>query len=387
MSVKSRYFENPYARTDTPLPKVHLDTHSGLTKCLERLIRKYPPSKVSPFGGLYYGAASVSYLFHSLSFHYPDLIIAEKDLEYWQKAYLHLLQKYTQEFHNPRPSHCGVGDDKLTLLALEAATTTNENSLKDLCNWARTIIEDEKHNSKQASNEWLYGRAGYLYLLRLAASGFKENASITDLVNQAASVVIETILAAPRPWTWHGSSYIGGVHGTIGIIVQIVLTNPSYADRVRDDLKQVLDLQNSLNGNWPSSLESENNDRLVQFCHGATGVVHSLIRLRPYFPDLQERIDAAIETGRQCIWERGILTKEPCLCHGTTGSALTLDQPRRQVMVSYTTEDRIKRKITQKVMEPAQDGEGLWTGIAGRAWAWAVVDKGLASTFLGYDDV
>jgi len=38
-------------------------------------------------------------------------------------------------------------------------------------------------------------------------------------------------------------------------------------------------------------------------------------------------------------------------------------------------------------VEPSDDGEGLWTGIAGRAWAWAILDKGLPVTFLGYDDV
>ena len=384
---ETRYFGNPYARPGASLPHFKLDARSELETCLERLIRRYPPSKVSPSGGLYYGAASVACLLYSLSTHYPGLTISGKDLTHWLKAYLNVPQRYARQFHKPGPSHCGVGDDTLSLLALEAMISRNENAVKDLCSWAQAISEDGGPSGKQASNEWLYGRAGYLYLLRLAWSPFKDNTTITELISETISSVIETIIASPRPWIWHGKAYIGTVHGTIGIITQVVLSDPSYADRVLRDLEEVLSLQNKENGNWPSSLESGNSDRLVQFCHGATGVVHSLIRLRPYFPRIQEQIDAAIESGRNCVWEKGILTKESCMCHGTTGSALVLDEARRGALLGYTTEDHIKSWVNQRVVEPSDDGEGLWTGIAGRAWAWAIADKNLPVTFLGYDDV
>ncbi len=384
---RARYFQNPHALPGASLPDIKLDAHSELIACLELIIRRYPPSKVSPSGGLYYGAASVVYLLYSLSTHYQELTIAEKDLSHWLRAYLAVPQKCTREFHKPRPSRCGVGDDMLSLLALEAIILRNENAAKDLCHWAQVILEDERHSRKQASNEWLYGRAGYLYLLRLVRSSFRDHATITELINTTISSTIKTIVASPRPWIWHGSAYVGAAHGTIGIITQVVLSDPSYADRVIQDLEEVLSLQNRENGNWLSSLESGNSDRLVQFCHGATGVVHSLVRLRPHFPGIQERIDAAIDSGRNCIWKRGILTKESCLCHGTTGSALALDEARREAFLGYTTEDYITSMIRSPTVEPSDDGEGLWTGIAGRAWAWVIVDKSLPVTFLGYDDV
>lgn len=39
------------------------------------------------------------------------------------------------------------------------------------------------------------------------------------------------------------------------------------------------------------------------------------------------------------------------------------------------------------LMERSEDPASLWTGEAGRAWAWAVADKGLEKRLLGYNDV
>jgi len=126
-------------------------------------------------------------------------------------------------------------------------------------------------------------------------------------------------LEAPRPWKWHGKAYLGAVHGAFGIITQIVLTNPDrYAPKVEAELAVLLSYQFE-EGNFPSSIPP-GHDRLVQVCHGAPGVISCLVSIRQYFPNLREKIDTAIRKGRQCIWDRGLLTKEPCLCHGKTAS-------------------------------------------------------------------
>jgi hypothetical protein len=39
------------------------------------------------------------------------------------------------------------------------------------------------------------------------------------------------------------------------------------------------------------------------------------------------------------------------------------------------------------LMERSDDRASLWTGEAGRAWAWAIADKGLEKRLLGYNDV
>lgn len=167
----------------------------------------------------------------------------------------------------------------------------------------------------QSENELLYGRAGYLYLLRLVKASFMDDPKTLALITDTQDDVVDAILDSPRPWKWQGKVYIGAVHGAIGIITQIVLCNPQkYAPKLETDLAVLLTYQFE-SGNFPSSVPVE-KDRLVQICHGAPGVVVSLNSIKQYFPALLEKIDKAIVKARQCIWERGLLTKEPCQCHG-----------------------------------------------------------------------
>jgi hypothetical protein len=39
------------------------------------------------------------------------------------------------------------------------------------------------------------------------------------------------------------------------------------------------------------------------------------------------------------------------------------------------------------LMDRSDDPASLWTGEAGRAWAWAIADKDLEKRLLGYNDV
>jgi len=122
-------------------------------------------------------------------------------------------------------------------------------------------------------------------------------------------------------------------------------------------------------------------------CHGAPGVIISLLSIRQFFPKLTDKIDKCIARGRECVLERGLLTKEPCLCHGISGNALALEQDDCEHFLSFTTGHEIKAMDKEGMMEESNDPASLWTGEAGRAWAWAVVDKGLEKRLLGYNDV
>lgn len=190
---------------------------------------------------------------------------------------------------------------------------------RDLCEYSAEVLDEE------SEDEWLYGRAGYLYLLRLVKASFAEDAEVSRLITDTQEEVIDTVLASPRPWKWHGKAYVGAVHGAFGIMTQIVLTNPKkYAEKLEMELAVLLTYQYD-SGNFPSSIPPE-RDRLVQFCHGAPGVVISLLSIKEYFPTLKDKIDQAIQKGRECILERGLLTKEPCLCHGKLAGHATLDE-------------------------------------------------------------
>ena len=363
-----------------------------LIASLERLVQNFPPNFLQPHGGFFYGPTSIALLFFTLSKHYPDdLKIFNRSLQAWFTAYFSSLPDPLRSgsgsdgHHLSSSNHCGVMEDQLSHLSLQAAAYSDKQAANKLCDLATIAL------TPGVSDEWLYGRAGFLYHLRLAKSGFPGNnpdhRKILDRINHAAQAVITAILDAPQPWSWHGKVYVGAVHGIIGIITQVVLTEPAQAARVERLLDSLLRTQYGESGNWPSSLPA-GRDRLVQVCHGAPGVVVSLVGIRKYFPGLDGRIGEAVATGREVIKRRGLLLgKEPCLCHGVSGNALALGEGDLEEFLAYAVEERFEQLIEARTMEPSSHPDGLWTGEAGRAWACAVADKGLARGLLGYNDL
>ena len=264
---------------------------------------------MKPGGGLYRGPISVAYTLMILQQLYPEQEVEGLSIGHWSTAYLKAAQEHISEYPGPKPGRCGITDDIMCMLAIGAGSSKDPDMVADLCDYASEVIDPE------TENEFLYGRAGYLYLLRLVKASFEDQEETLQLISDTQDDVVDAILDSPRPWKWRGKAYLGAMHGVIGIITQCVLTNPKrYAPKFEADLAVLLTYQFD-SGNWPSSVPVE-RDRLVQVCHGAPGVVISLLSIREYFPNLKERIDRAIQKGRDDILERGLLTKEPCMCHG-----------------------------------------------------------------------
>lgn len=251
----------------------------------------------------------MAYTFLVLQQMYSDLVIEGHALGTWSAAYLKQAQDNIASYPGPQVGKCGIMDDILALLAIGAASSKDADMVRELCDYSAEVLDPE------SENEFLFGRAGYLYLLRMVKASFVDDPKTLQLITDNQEDVIDAILDSPRPWKWHGKVYIGAVHGAVGIITQIVLTNPKkYAEKLEAELAVLLTYQYD-SGNFPSSVPPE-RDRLVQVCHGAPGVIVSLLSIKEYFPSLKEKIEKAIAKGRECILERGLLTKEPCLCHG-----------------------------------------------------------------------
>lgn len=277
----------------------------------------HPPAALRPSGGLFKGPISVAYTFLVLQQIYPDLEIVDHKLGTWSAAYLKQAQDNISKYPGPTVGKCGIMDDIMALLAIGAASSKDGDMVRSLIDYSAEVIDPD------TENEHLYGRAGYLYLLRLVKASFVDDPATLQLITDTQDDVIDAIMESPRPWKWHGKAYVGAIHGTMGIITQIVLTDPGkYASRLEAELAVCLTYQYE-SGNFPSSVPPE-RDRLVQVCHGAPGVVISLLSVKEYFPNLREKIDKAIVKGRECILERGLLTKEPCLCHGKSSSLTSL---------------------------------------------------------------
>jgi len=317
--------DQPYLTMGSPKLPTIADAGYELRAALDKIVTKYPPRShytQDALHGLWSGPTGIAYMLLRVSVHHPNLSIYDHPAIYWAREYL----ARGSRGHTLRlgPHGCGIADEKLAYEAVTCAVTGDLADVRQFVSSVAQIMPVEDY-----PDEMLYGRAGTLYLLRLVRHWVTGS---NRLVEPAIYEISNTILNRGPPWKWHDRRYLGAVHGEIGIITQLVLTTPSLAPRLQPALRQLLNMQQD-DGNWPSSEESGAGGRLVQFCHGAPGFVFSLIALRPHFPDLRNRFDDAIERARECIEDRGLLKKEPSLCHGIFGNALYVvpekTKPRR----------------------------------------------------------
>ncbi|OAP65490.1 hypothetical protein AYL99_01462 [Fonsecaea erecta] len=389
MASSGRHFPS-HKSPSSSVANANANAYEELLASLTRINTYNPPVQTCSTGwtfhGLYYGPTSVAYLFFRLSHLYPDLVFKGQSLLDWAQAYLDLGQsRGRRESVGVDANHCGIGNEVLAQLAIRAAMEQDPSLVQELCSHEPVI------NGSGGSDEWLYGRAGYLYHLRLARSSFGEGSKASDLIETTIRKTIRRIWASKQPWTWHGKPYVGAAHGTLGILCQLVLSAPSCAQTVEPLLSWLLETVQLPSGNFPSSLPSTGgSDKLVQFCHGAPGAVLALRPLRRHFPpSLQVLVDAAVTAAQKDVWERGLLTKPPCLCHGIAGNALALDDESEfQHFLNCMSTEALES--IGWLNEAGRDDHfvGLYTGEAGRAWAWAVADRGLEEKpCIGFNDL
>lgn len=320
---KSATMAQAYLPNTKPLQPLKADTDALLKQSLEEIIQKNPQQdkyEADDLLGIAAGPTGLAYFFLRMSQTHPDLQIQGHGCIYWAEKYI-AGDRGALEIQD---KNCGFVCEKLAYEAVKASITKDEKDVAAfLSNIPRIIAKTPEGGEDPFPSEMLYGRAAVLYLLRAIRKSVPGSA---DSVNEAISKICQKILDtkdnSKGEWLWNGKRYYGAPHGDIGIITQIVLSEPSLAPKLKDRLERLLDLQNE-SGNWSDTDEvREDSYRRVQFCHGAPGFTFSLQSLRPYYPDLHERFDKAIERGREVTWDRGILVKEPSLCHGLFGNGL-----------------------------------------------------------------
>ncbi len=106
--------------------------------------------------------------------------------------------------------------------------------------------------------------------------------------------------------------YIGAAHGLSGILY-VLLLSLQFLSRahllalVKASIDR-LAVEQLESGNFRSS-RGNNTDRLVQFCHGAPGVVHLYLKAAEVF---SSDSDKYLRIARKCcdvIWRAGVLKK------------------------------------------------------------------------------
>lgn len=195
--------------------------------------------------------------------------------------------------------------------------------------------------------EVLYGRAGYLYAL-LFVRAHTPDSAVHQRLRPAVQAVVAHLLAEgrrggtprlPLAYSWHGKQYLGGAHGVAGILLMLLQAHelfPAAGLLPEPALVLVLATVDALlehwtfpSGNLRSSVESSSRDKLVQWCHGAPGMMHLLLAARRACADIGdpnrgERYLTAAFQAADVIFARGLLAKGVGLCHGICGGAFCL---------------------------------------------------------------
>lgn len=286
------------------------DPERRLTDALEAIVARLPPAQdylAERASGLWAGPTGFAYLFLHVSSVHPHLEVAGHHALAWASRYMGGARGDVRL----DPGRSGIGSERLAYDAVQACIA------RDLAGAESFVANIPAVLAGGSPDELLQGRAGTLYMLRMVRHWVPESAPV---IESAVRSITDSILEHGPDWEWHGKPYLGAVHGDIGIVTQLVLTTPSLAGQLEGKVDRLLGMQLP-DGNWPSSA-GRTGTSLVQFCHGAPGFLHSLVSLRPYYPNLQHKIDEAIERGRRCVWREGLLRKEPSICHGVFGNAL-----------------------------------------------------------------
>lgn len=190
--------------------------------------------------------------------------------------------------------------------------------------------------------EVLYGRAGYLYSLLWVEQALGPGTISRGVIREVVSHLLSQGLEGARRfdgarrfglmYSWHGKNYLGAAHGLCGIVYVLLHCLPVVreVDPSGGGLAAVKTACDALagsllpSGNLPSSLGSKGEDRLVQWCHGAPGLIPTMVKAEQALGDGGGRYLAAAREAAQAVWSRGLLRKGVGLCHGISGNGYAL---------------------------------------------------------------
>eukprot|EP00439_Symbiodinium_sp_Y106_P023764 s2596_g2.t3 len=235
--------------------------------------------------------------------------------------------------------------------------------------------------------EVLYGRCGFLCVILFLRKYLGDPQLLAGPATELVRQVVESGQRHAREgwplyYEWHDKCYLGGAHGIAGILhilvqlpKELAAAGSDVANLICRSADKLLDGQ-FVSGNLPSSVGSD-RDRLVQFCHGATGAVPLMLRLANVYKQ-PRYLQHAQELGH-VIWRRGLLsTKGLGLCHGTPGNGFALlalyRQTQDEVWLNRALHFAVFACDRQEDLSQLADRPySLFEGLAGAACFWGSV--------------
>ena len=187
-------------------------------------------------------------------------------------------------------------------------------------------------------------------------------------------------------WLWQSQvfgpkrHYYGACHGITGnanILLQGVDLLPNgYTEMIIKRTVSTLTSsvkQESNLANWMLCTKPNINKLLVQWCHGAAGVVTAMSRTPTIDCHESQQLEQLLEQTGELVWQAGPLVKGANICHGTSGNGYAFLYLYQKTGKSVWL-DRA-RKFAMHALEQCQQarlhyGQGrftLWTGDAGLA--------------------
>ncbi|KAL0210957.1 hypothetical protein P9112_009255 [Eukaryota sp. TZLM1-RC] len=184
-------------------------------------------------------------------------------------------------------------------------------------------------------DEVLYGRAGLLAILQQIEKILPETQGqhilrvrqriVQQLIHNLEKITVGDL---PLVLLWNDAPLLGAAHGLSGVL-HVLLNDLKLLDEREKSLvfqscKAFVRLQ-LRSGNFPASIDNK-HEELVQWCHGCPGVIPFLIAAKNRIceistcGDLAKLYDSALVKAIELTWKKGLLTKGPSICHGTSGN-------------------------------------------------------------------
>ena len=321
-----------------------------------------------PEAGVFLGAAGVVWALHRLGRSRPELTSG-------------LHARYLEHPDGPgvTPSG-GYLDGEAGILLVSHLLEPSERTAHQL---ARVI----ESNRSSVSNELLWGAPGTM-LAALAMHRVTGDERWVELWRSSADELWARWL--PREdgthlWRQQMPGYeaelVGAAHGFAGNALALLAGRHLDPDRAAELDRRIVATTSALAfreqglANWAPETDGELDHAKwgirVQWCHGAPGMVTSLVAAATDDAAFTELLVAAGEL----VWLAGPLAKGPGLCHGTAGNGLAflslyertdeerwLDRARRFVVHALGQVERIRK-------EHGIGRYSLWTGDLGVALA------------------
>jgi len=229
--------------------------------------------------------------------------------------------------------------------------------------------------------ELMWGSAGAMIACRFAADLTGEARWRGPFETMAGRLLAELEETADGPiWTQHlygqVRRFLGPVHGFAGNVLGLLAGWDWLCEAQRTQIREAVDatlparaIRSPEGVNWPPVVEPDDETRLVQYCHGAPGMLTALA-----CPQLRSAATAPLfEAAGELTWRAGPLAKGSNLCHGTGGNGfafLKLHALTGDVIWRDRARAFAMTAIDQCRAARAEHGRGrytLWTGDIGIA--------------------